>query len=76
MPFLNVDSRTLRRNTEQGEEAEGRKKKAFWLSIVFVTVLMLSVIGVFAILQILRKKDDESVENGNSTISTTESLTT
>ena len=57
--------------TEQGPEAEARKKKAFWVSILFILILSFSVFGVLGILQIFRK-DDDGLDNGNSTTSTTE----
>ena len=62
--------------TEQGPEAEARKKKAFWVSILFILILSFSVFGVLGILQIFRKDDDGSLDNGNSTTnSTTETST-
>ena len=61
--------------TEQGQEAEERKKKAFWVSIFFILILSFFVFGVLGILQIFRKDDDGSLDNGNSTNSTTETST-
>ena len=62
--------------TEQGQEAEARKKKAFLVSILFILFLSLFVFGVLGILQIFRKDDDGSLDNGNSTnTSTTETST-
>ena len=64
-----VPSKMLAENTEQGPEAEARKKKAFWVSILFIAVLTFAVVGVFGILQIFRK-DGENIDTGNSTMST------
>ena len=61
--------------TEQGPEAEARKKKAFWVSILFILILSFSVFGVLGILQIFRKDDDGSLDNGNYINSTTETST-
>ena len=61
--------------TEQGQEAEARKKKAFWVSILFILILSIFVFGVLGILQIFRKDDDGSLDNGNSTNSTNETST-
>ena len=61
--------------TEQGPEAEARKKKAFWVSILFILILSFFVFGVLGILQIFQKDDDGSLDNGNSTNTTTETST-
>ena len=52
--------------TEQGQEAEARKKKAFWVSILFILILSFFVFGVLGILQIFRKDDDGTLDNGNT----------
>ena len=70
-----VPSKMLAENTEQGPEAEARKKKAFWVSILFITVLTFAVVGVFGILQIFRK-EDENIDIGNSTMSTNSTTAT
>ena len=74
MPLF-VPKAQLDENTEQGQEAEARKKKAFWVSILFILILSFSVFGVLGILQIFRKDDDGSLDNGNSTNTTTETST-
>ena len=71
MGILNIPSGMRSDVMEQGEEAEARKKKAFWVSILFVLLLTCSVVGIFGILQLVKKDDDESVENGNSTSNAT-----
>ena len=74
MPLF-VPKVQLDENTEQGQEAAARKKKAFWVSIFFILILSFFVFGVLGILQIFRKDDDGSLDNGNSTNSSTETST-
>ena len=74
MPLF-VPKAQLDQVTEQGQEAEARKKKAFWVSILFILILSFFVFGVLGILQIFRKDDDGSLDKGNSTNSTNETST-
>ena len=55
---------------EQGEEAEARKSKAFWQSIIFTLFLTCAVVAFFGIKQLVTKGNIESLENGNSTTPT------
>ena len=55
---------------EQGEEAEARKHKAFWQSIIFTLLLTCAVVACFGIKQFVTKENNESLENANSTTPT------